>query len=132
MVCVCVLTCSLCVCVLGPRRMFSELSSRVGVRTQREGEVNVREEKREWKKVCPRNLQMKREGFSLNAIKFFHFTASPADSFSSLGAQSCNATLSSRWDGRGCWVGGGERRGGVEGGKPESERKKCWQKCYFS
>lgn len=79
--------------------MFSELSSRVGVRTEREREreVGVKGEK----KACPRNLQMKREGFSLNAIKFFHFTASPADSFSSLGAHSRNATLCSRRDGRG-------------------------------
>lgn len=55
---------------------------------------------------------MKREGFSLNAIKFFHFTASPANSFSSLGAQSGDAMLSLSWDGEGSlgrwggrWVG---------------------------
>lgn len=72
--------------------MFSELSSRVGVRPGtergREREVSVKRGRkggwREKKQVCPRNLQMKREGFSLNAIKFFHSTASPADSFSSL------------------------------------------------
>lgn len=53
---------------------------------------------------------MKREDFSLNAIKFFHFTDFPADSFGSLGARSRNALLSSRWDDR-RWegAGGGER-----------------------
>lgn len=74
---------------------------------------------------------MKREGFSLNAIKFFHFTASPADSFSSLGAQSRNATLSSRQDGggEGGWQGVNRR----ERRKwRERERKKGWQKFYIS
>lgn len=53
---------------------------------------------------------MKRKDFSLNAIKFFHFTDFPADSFGSLGARRRNALLSSRWDDR-RWegAGGGER-----------------------
>lgn len=60
---------------------------------------------------------MKREDFSLNAIKFFHFTDFPADSFGSLGARSRNALLSSRWDDR-RWEGaGGGREGGEVGGR---------------
>lgn len=73
------------------------------------------------KKACPRNLQMKREGFSLNAIKFFHFTAYPADSFSSLGARSRNAVFKTGQQGVRRRVGGMGGPGGGElaGGKLE-------------
>lgn len=95
--------------------MFSEPSSRVGLRTERERE---RERERGSCKgeggsvegggeACPRNLQMKREGFSLNAIKFFHFTASPVDSFSSLGAQSLQRNSVFKMGRQGAWRGGG-------------------------
>lgn len=126
MYCMRVLILNVSVCVEAYRRMFLELSSRVGLRTQRgkESEVGVKGGKKrgKGKKACPRNLQMKREGFSLNAIKFFHFTASPADSFSSLGAQSRNARQSSRRDGGegGGWgVKGGLEADGLAGGKQE-------------
>lgn len=83
-----------CMCVSRPGRMFSERPCH----TERE---SCRRREEEGRQQCPRNLQMKREGFSLNAIKFFHFTASLADSFSSLVVQCSNSTLSSTWEGRG-------------------------------
>lgn len=88
---------------------------------EREKKVGLKEKKtvQGRKKASPRNLQMKREGFSLNAIKFFHFTAFPASSFSSLGAQGRNAALSSKWDGGG-WGGVGCV---LAGGKQEGEKK---------
>lgn len=62
---------------------------------------------------------MKREGFSLNAIKFFHFTAFPVDSFSSLGAQSLQRNSVFKMGRQGAWRGGCWGGGGLAGCKQE-------------
>lgn len=77
------------------------------------------------KKACPKNLQMKREGFSLNAIKFFHFNDFPADSFGSLVARSRNCCPQ---DGA---TGGGRELVGERGSRGEMRSERGWQTFYI-